>query len=69
MESDQKKEENSVKEYFQFGDMWGYFIRVFKKRDPNDPTSINLRLMHGINRITIVVFVLGIIFVVLKHLL
>ncbi|MCB0496826.1 MAG: hypothetical protein KDC79_11875 [Cyclobacteriaceae bacterium] len=69
MEQEPAKERNTVKETFQLGEMWAYFINVFKKRDPNSPTSINLRLMHGINRITIVVFLLGVIYFVVKHLL
>jgi hypothetical protein len=45
-----------MKKYFQLGDMFYYFIRVFKKPDPNAPNSFNLRMMHGINRISIVMF-------------
>ena len=64
MDTEQNKEE---KGYFQLGEMWGYFIKVFRKKDPNDPTSINLRLMHGINRISIVIFLLGMLYVIIKH--
>jgi len=47
---------SDFKKYFQLGDVFKYFIRVFKKPDPNDPTSFNLKMMHGINRISIVMF-------------
>ncbi len=47
---------SNIKNYFQLGDVFKYFIRVFKKPDPNDPSSFNLRMMHGINRISIVMF-------------
>ena len=58
---------NTWKEYFQVGEVFEYFIRVFKKPDPNKPTSFNLRMMHGINKISIVVFLLAIIYLVLKR--
>ena len=47
---------SDFKKYFQLGDVFKYFIRVFKKPDPNDPSSFNLKMMHGINRISIVMF-------------
>ena len=61
MEKEQNEEKNSLKETFRLGEMWSYFIKVFRKRDSESSTSINLRLMHGINRIAIVVFLLGVI--------
>ncbi|PWJ58898.1 hypothetical protein CLV98_103265 [Dyadobacter jejuensis] len=45
-----------MKKYFQLGEVFQYFVRVFKKPDPNMPTSFNLRVMHGINKISIVMF-------------
>jgi hypothetical protein len=33
----------------------------FRKKDPNRPTSFNLRVMHTINAIAISMFLLGII--------
>jgi len=45
-----------MKKYFQLGDVFYYFVRVFKKPNPNDPSSFNLRMMHGINRISIIMF-------------
>lgn len=47
---------SNVKDYFQLGDAFKYFFRVFRKPNPNDPTSTNLKIMHGINRISIVLF-------------
>ncbi len=60
----EKEKENSVKEYFNFGEVFGYF---FRKKDPNNKPNFNLRMMHGINKISIIVFLLGIIFFVLKR--
>lgn len=58
-----------MKKYFQLGDVFYYFVRIFKKPDPNAPTSFNLRMMHGINKISIVMFLCGVIYFVIKHLI
>jgi len=55
-----------MKKYFQLGDVFGYFIRVFKKPDPNAPNSFNLRVMHGINRISIVMFIFCMIVMIVR---
>lgn len=61
--SEEKKEveENervklTTKEAFDFGPMLGYF---FRKKDPNRPTNFNLRMMHGVNKISIVMFLIA----------
>ncbi|WP_025761676.1 DUF6728 family protein [Dyadobacter tibetensis] len=48
-----------MKRYFQLGEVFQYFVRVFKKPDPNAPNSFNLRMMHGINRISIIMFLIA----------
>lgn len=58
------KEKYSVKDYFQFNEVLGYF---FRKKDPERPTNFNLRMMHGINKISIIVFLLAMIFFIAKH--
>jgi hypothetical protein len=55
-----------MKKYFQLGDVFNYFIRVFKKPNPNDPTSFNLRMMHGINRISIIMFLFCLIVMIVR---
>jgi hypothetical protein len=62
-------EKNQVKEFFKVGAVGNYFLRVFKKPDPNAPTNINLRMMHGINKISIVVFLAALIVWTLKRFL
>jgi hypothetical protein len=47
-----------LKEQFKLGEAFGYFINVFKKPDPNKPTNLNIRMMHGINRISIIMFLI-----------
>lgn len=58
-----------IKEFFQFGEVFQYFIRVFKKHDPKHPTNFNLRMMHGINRISIIMFLFCLIVIILKFVL
>ncbi|HEY6900511.1 MAG TPA: DUF6728 family protein [Puia sp.] len=48
--------------------IWRQFAEYFyiKKRDPNAPNSSWIRYMHGINRISIFVFLLGLIFMIIR---
>ena len=50
--------------------IWQQFAEYLylKKRDPNAPKSQWLKYMHGINRITIVIFLLGLLFMIIKTL-
>ncbi len=63
MEESSKK--NSFKDYFKVGEVFGYF---FRKKDPTRPSNFNLRMMHGVNKISIVIFLLGVIFLIVKRL-
>lgn len=64
--SKQRANKNSWKEFFTLGEVGGYF---FRKKDPSRPSNINIKMMHGINRISIVIFLLAIIFLILKRFL
>ena len=55
-----------IKQFFQLGEVGGYF---FRKKDPSRFSDINIRMMHGINKISIIVFLLGVIYVVLRRFL
>ena len=37
-----------------------------RKPDPNDPVTFNLKVMHGINRISIVMFLVAVVIMVVK---
>ncbi len=37
-----------------------------KKRDPNAPRNINIKLMHGMNRISLLIFVAALLFMLVK---
>lgn len=59
--------DNKVKDFFKLGEFGNYFIRVFQKPDPNRKTNFNLRMMHGINKISIVMFLIALIFWTIKR--
>ncbi len=54
------------KQFLALGEVGGYF---FRKKDPSRPTNVNIKMMHGINKISIIVFLLGVIYILIKHLL
>lgn len=60
------KKKNRLLDFFKLGEVGGYF---FRKKDPSRPVNFNLRMMHGINKISIIVFLLGVIFLVVKRFL
>ncbi len=57
---------NNSKKYFQLGEVFSYFIRVFRKPEPGAPTSFNLKMMHGINRISIIMFLFCLIVMIIR---
>lgn len=60
------KKKMTWREFFQLGEVGGYF---FRKKDPNRPNNINIRMMHGVNKISIIIFLLGVLFIILKRVL
>ncbi len=59
--------DNKFKEFFKLGEVGNYFFRVFKKPDPNQPSNFNLRMMHGINKISILMFLFAAIIWIVKR--
>ena len=59
-----KKKKLSTKEFFTLGEVGGYF---FRKKDPNRPVNVNIKMMHGINKLSIIIFLLGVIFIIVKR--
>jgi hypothetical protein len=60
------EKKKGVKELFALGEVGGYF---FRKKDPSRPSDINIRMMHGINKISIVVFLLGVLYIIFRRFL
>jgi hypothetical protein len=63
-EEDKSKSKLSLREFFSMGEVGRYF---FRKKDVNHPPNVNVRIMHGINRLAIVIFLAGVIYIVLKY--
>ncbi len=64
--SNSNTQKKGIKQFFQLGEVGGYF---FRKKDPSRPSDVNIRMMHGINKISIIVFLLGVIYIVLRRFL
>jgi hypothetical protein len=60
------EKQGGFRRFFRMGEVGGYF---FRRKDPSRPSNINIRMMHGINKISIIIFLLGVIFLILKRLL
>ncbi len=52
------------KNYFDFGEVFGYY---FRNKAPGARKNFNLRVMHGINRLSIVMFIAAVIYLLIKH--
>jgi hypothetical protein len=65
MEQQQKEnqEKLSWKSFFQLGEVGGYF---FRKKDPSRPTNISLKMMHGVNKISILMFLACVIIIITR---
>ena len=64
--SENKPKRLSFKDFFSLGEVGGYF---FRKKDLNRPSNINIKMMHGVNKISIAIFLIGVLYLVLKRLL
>ncbi|MCX6194501.1 MAG: hypothetical protein NTX34_08495 [Cytophagales bacterium] len=47
-----------LREQFKVGEVFTYFVRVFKKPKPGAPSNFNIRAMHTINKISILMFII-----------
>jgi hypothetical protein len=59
-----QKKKLSLKEFFSMGEVGGYF---FRKKDSSRPTNINIRMMHGVNKISILIFVIAVLYLIVKR--
>lgn len=66
MEPQDEKKRLGFKEFFKMGEVGEYF---FRKKDPSRPNNINIRMMHGVNKLSIVIFLLAVIYLVVKRFL
>lgn len=45
-----------------------FLTYFFRSKDPNRPNTFNLRAMHTINKISILVFLIGVIIYIIRRL-
>lgn len=57
---------NRLLEMLKLGPVFQYFGRVFTKNE-NYPSSTNLKIMHGINKISIVMFAIALIVMAVRY--
>ncbi len=58
MDRDQRNSRNGLNELLTY---------FFRKRDPSKKVSINLKLMHGINKISIIIFIIAVIIIIARY--
>ncbi len=63
---DQKPKRAGWREFLSLGEVGAYF---FRKKDPSRPSNLNIRMMHGINKLSIAVFLLAVIYLLAKRFL
>jgi len=59
-----KKNKKKISYYFDFSEVLTYF---FRKKDPSRKVNFSLKMMHGVNKISILIFLLGVIFIIIKR--
>lgn len=61
----EQKSKNWFKEFFTLGEVGGYF---FRRKDPSRPKNVNLKAMHIINRVAILMFLICLIIIIKRYL-
>jgi hypothetical protein len=62
-EAPAEKKRSPIKEFFSMGEVGNYF---FRKKDPARPSNINIKMMHGVNKLSIAIFLVGVLYLVYK---
>jgi hypothetical protein len=55
---------NWFKDFFKLGEVGGYF---FRRKDPNRPRNVNIRAMHIINKIAILMFLICVLIILKRY--
>lgn len=61
--NEEKANQQEKTNYFDFTEVLTYF---FRKKDPNRPKSFNLKAMHTINKISILMFLFAVIVMIVR---
>lgn len=65
-DKDDNNEKKDLGYYFNFKEVLNYY---FRKKDPNRPTNTNLKMMHGINKISMIMFLICLIVIVVRFIM
>lgn len=60
----EEQKRNKLREFFSLGEVGGYF---FRRKDPNRPKNFNLKAMHIINKIAILMFLVCLIIILKRY--
>jgi hypothetical protein len=61
-----QEKKSGWRHFLSLGEVGNYF---FRKKDPTRPVNVNIRVMHGINKFSIIVFLLALIYLLAKRFL
>ena len=59
-----QKEKKTEKNYFDFSEVLNYY---FRKKDSSRKKNINIKMMHGINKIAIIMFLFAFLIWVIRR--
>jgi len=59
-ENNQRK---SLKDFFKLGEVGGYFFRA---KDASRPSNINIKMMHGVNKISMIMFLICVLIIIFR---
>tara|TARA_Y100000768_G_C23930561_1_gene659868 strand:- start:561 stop:749 length:189 start_codon:yes stop_codon:yes gene_type:complete len=59
-----KKKQNKLSYYFDFSEVLNYF---FRKKDSNKKSNFSLKAMHTVNKISILMFIIGVLVVIIRR--
>ena len=62
-ENRERQEPNDAGYFFNFREVLNYY---FRKKDPNRKIDTNLKMMHGINKISIIIFLIALIVIITR---
>lgn len=61
---DKESKKNWLTNFFSLGEVAGYF---FRKNDPNKSKDVNIKAMHIINRIAILMFLVCVLIILKRY--
>lgn len=65
MEETKERQKQEKTGYFDFSEVLRYY---FRKKDPNNKPNFSLRIMHGINKISIIMFLIAFLVWIIRRL-